>query len=125
MKPALVLLAHGARNPAWAAPFEAVAAEIRRERPDLTVHLAFLELMPPDLPTVLRSLATEGVTAVDLMPMFLGGTGHVMRDVPPLLEAARQDLGLRITLHTALGQQPSMVAAMAGTCLALLKEPTP
>ncbi len=125
MTPALVLLAHGARNPAWAAPFEAVAAEIRRARPDLTVRLAFLELMAPDLPSVLQALSAEGVADVDLMPMFLGGTGHVMRDVPPLLEAARQDLGLRITLHTALGQQPSMVVAMANTCLALVKEPMP
>ena len=45
----LILFAHGARDAAWAAPFEAVAARIRTQRPQWRVVLAYLELMPPDL----------------------------------------------------------------------------
>jgi len=125
MNRALVLLAHGARNPSWAAPFEQVAAQLAAAQPGLPVRLAFLELMPPDLGTVLRALAQEGVTQVDVMPMFLGGSGHVLRDVPPLLHAAREELGLDIHLHTALGQQPGMVNAMAAVCLSVVRERAP
>jgi sirohydrochlorin cobaltochelatase len=33
MSTGLILFAHGARDPRWAAPFEAVAARIRAQRP--------------------------------------------------------------------------------------------
>ncbi len=73
MKRALVLLAHGARNPAWAAPFEQLAARLAQSRPDWTVTLAFLELMPPDLPTCLARVAASGARAVEVFPLVLGG----------------------------------------------------
>jgi sirohydrochlorin cobaltochelatase len=125
MRRALVLLAHGARNPSWATPFEQVAAQLTLARPDLSVRLAFLELMQPDLPEVLKELAEAGASHVDVMPMFLGGSGHVLRDVPPLLEAARRDLKLSIHMHPALGQQPGMVAAMTAVCMDLVQGPSP
>ena len=45
----LILLAHGARDPSWAAPFQAVAARVSERAPDADVRLAFLELMAPNL----------------------------------------------------------------------------
>ena len=44
----LILFAHGARDAAWAAPFEAVAARARAQRPAWLVALAYLELMAPN-----------------------------------------------------------------------------
>ena len=38
----LLLFAHGARDPAWALPFEAVARRCRDERPAQPVVLAFI-----------------------------------------------------------------------------------
>lgn len=125
MSRALILLAHGARNPAWAAPFEAVVERIRAAQPALTVRLAFLELMPPDLTTVLHELAEAGATDIEVMPMFLGGAGHVLRDVPPILEAVQAKRDLRIHMHPALGQWPGMVEAMAAVCLSVLQGPRP
>ena len=40
---ALVLFAHGARDPRWAIPFERLAERARTKRPDVSVSLAFLE----------------------------------------------------------------------------------
>ena len=37
----LVLFAHGARDPRWAAPFEAVAARVRAHRPGVEVRLRY------------------------------------------------------------------------------------
>ena len=49
LKAGLLLFAHGARDPNWARPFEAVAEHLRAARPDAPVCLAFLEFMTPGL----------------------------------------------------------------------------
>ena len=45
----LLLFAHGARDPNWARPFQAVADRCRAARGEGRVALAFLEFMTPDL----------------------------------------------------------------------------
>ena len=45
----VLLFAHGARDPAWAGPFEGVAARLRAQAPGLKVALGFLEFMQPSL----------------------------------------------------------------------------
>ena len=84
----LLLFAHGARDTAWAAPFEAVLARVRTQRPDAQVTLAFLELMSPDLATAAAQLVRRGCQRVDVVPLFLGTGGHVRRDVPLLVQRA-------------------------------------
>jgi sirohydrochlorin cobaltochelatase len=120
MKQGLLLLAHGARNPAWAQPFRTLAAKVAEERPDVVISLGFLELMTPNIEDALASLHAQGVERIDVLPMFLGGAGHVQRDVLPLLEAARVRLGCKIQLHASLGEQPAMMVAMSQFCLHLL-----
>jgi len=73
----LLLFAHGARDPQWARPFEAVAACCRAQRGDARVALAFLEFMAPNLVTAGNTLVAAGCTAVDVVPLFLGAGGHV------------------------------------------------
>jgi sirohydrochlorin cobaltochelatase len=124
MKPGLILFAHGARDPAWAQPFEAVAAAVRRARPQLPVRLAFLELMTPDLPAAAAALAAEGCEHVTVLPLFLGAGGHVRRDLPRLLDLVRAaHPSLRWTLQPAVGELPAVVAAMADAALDALDAP--
>jgi len=120
MKRGLVLFAHGARDPRWAAPFEAIAAAVRERAPDVPVRLAFLELMEPDLGTAVDALAVEGCSAIDVLPLFLGTGGHLRRDLPPLVEAAAaRHAGVTIALHGAVGETPALIAAMAEHAIAL------
>ena len=110
----LVLFAHGARDPRWALPFEAVARRARGSLPDTPVRLAFLELMQPGLAEAVASLAGEGVTDVDVVPLFLGGGGHLRNDLPRLTDAVRSGHpGLNIRLHPAVGEDEAVVEAMA------------
>ena len=110
----LVLLAHGARDTAWATPFEAVAARVRAQAPGALVRLAFLELMTPGLDEVADELARAGCARIDVVPVFLGMGGHVRRDVPAQLERLRQaHPGVGFTLHPALGETPHVIAALA------------
>ena len=119
MTRAIVLFAHGARDRRWAAPFEAVAANIRAAAPDCRVALAFLELMAPTLGDAAAALVASGATRVDIVPLFLGTGGHLRRDLPPLVEALRAaHPGVAIRLHAAIGEHAAVVEAMAAAALA-------
>src|SRR6516225_10024 len=109
---AVILLAHGARDPSWATPFEAVAARVRERAPEAIVELAFLELMAPTLEAA--ALVARGCTHVAVVPAFLGMGGHVRRDVPAQLARLRDaHPGVAWTLHPALGETPHVIAALA------------
>ena len=118
----LILFAHGARDPRWAAPFEAVAARVRTQQPGVPVRLAFLEFMTPTLPEASAELAALGCTDVQVLPMFLGAGGHVRQDLPLLIAAVREaHPGLSVRLAPAVGELDSVTAAMADAALALLE----
>ena len=123
MKRGLLLFAHGARDPRWALPFEDVAARVRRADASVAVELSFLEFMTPGLVDAGHALATQGCTRVEVVPLFLGAGGHVRKDLPALLDRVREaHPGLRVTLHTAVGEIDSVVAAMAEAALATLSD---
>ena len=110
----LILFAHGARDPRWALPFQAVAEQVRALRPDAEVRLAFLELMAPDLPSVGNELARGGCTGVTVVPLFLGAGGHVRRDLPALVAAlAERHVQVDFRLAFAVGEDPVVVSALA------------
>ena len=120
MSRGLLLFAHGARDPRWAAPFQEVTARVAIRRTDARVVLAFLEFMEPDLATAGRSLVLSGCTVVDVLPLFLGAGGHVRKDVPELLDQLR--LAYPTTawhLHPAVGASEAVISAMADTAVAL------
>ena len=116
----LILLAHGARDPSWAAPFEAVAARVRTRAPEAVVRLAFLELMTPSIEDAGAELAALGCLRIDVVPAFLGMGGHVRRDVPAQLELLRQaHPDIAWTLHEALGETPRVISALADAAIDL------
>ncbi len=104
MTQAIILFAHGARDPAWAGPFDAVAAALRARAPGVTVQLAFLEFMTPSLPDAGAALAAQGCEQVTVVPLFLGAGGHVRKDLPVLVEGLRASHpGTRWHLSPAIG----------------------
>ncbi len=125
-QPGLILFAHGARDPRWAVPFEALAQRIRAQRPSLQLRLAFLELMVPDLPAAAAELCAAGCSSVEILPLFLGTGGHLRRDLPPLVQQLQQQHpAVRWTLHPAIGEHASVTQAMADAALALLANAEP
>jgi sirohydrochlorin cobaltochelatase len=115
----LVLFAHGARDPRWAEPFEAVAARVRAIAPGTAVSLAYLELMRPDLGEAVDAAVAAGATRVDIVPLFLGTGGHLRQDLPPLVERLRATHpAIAIGLHAAIGEHAAVVEAMAAAAVA-------
>jgi len=118
MTRALILFAHGARDAKWAEPFRRLQGLIQAQTPDVRVELAFLELMTPRLPELVDQLVADGCGVVSVVPVFLGQGGHVQRDLPLLADQLRvryPQLELRVA--SAVGEDDSVLAAMAAYCV--------
>jgi sirohydrochlorin cobaltochelatase len=115
---ALVLFAHGARDPRWAQPFERLQKLSQTQLPDTKVALAFLELMEPRLPEVVAQLVAASCMQISVVPVFLGQGGHVLRDLPPLLDELRETYpGLTLTVSDAVGESAAVLDAIAAYCV--------
>ena len=114
MSSALILFAHGARDPEWAEPFRAIAARVTADRKDLTVALAFLESQSPSLTDAIAGLTATGHTTIHIAPLFMAQGGHLKKDVPALLaEIGKQQPALSIELLPAIGDVPGLRDAIA------------
>ena len=123
-KQALVLFAHGARDPRWAQPFKKLQAVAQQQLGGVQVELAFLELMEPRLPETVDRLAAGGCTSVSVVPVFLGQGGHVLRDLPPMIEELRtRHPQLQISVADAVGESPEVLQAIAAYCVGRLVSP--
>jgi sirohydrochlorin cobaltochelatase len=121
MQRALILFAHGARAASWAVPFQRLRDLTAQQRPDAAVSLAFLELMTPSLPDEVAALAARGVHEVTIVPIFLGQGGHLLRDLPRLVDELHAAYpGIAFSTVPAVGEDPGVLAAMAAYCVAAL-----
>lgn len=119
MSETIILFAHGARDARWADPLREIAKEILTLSPSATVELAFLEFMDPSLPEVAAVLQARGTKSARLVPIFLGGAGHVLRDLPGLLEYCRAQFpALTIEAQVPVGQSLEVIQAIAKVALA-------
>jgi sirohydrochlorin cobaltochelatase len=115
---AVILFAHGARDPAWAVPFEGVLARVRERAPGCEAMLAFLEFMAPDLPAAIAALAAKGHRSIRVVPLFLGPGGHLRRELPELVGAARAaHPDVRIELTPPAGEDAGVADALAAFCV--------
>lgn len=116
----ILLFAHGARDPAWARPFHAIAARMRANHAQGPVELAYLELMEPGLDTAMDRLVQSGCRQVTVVPLFLGAGGHVRKDLPSLLDGLRQRHPDLVLLSTcAIGESEAVIIALADAALGL------
>ncbi len=109
---AVILFAHGAREPEWAQPLEAVRDRLRAA--GMTVELAFLEFMSPTLEEAAAQLAGKGIGTVIIVPLFLAQGAHLKRELPAMVAKIRkhhESTEFRVT--PALGDAPEIVAAIA------------
>lgn len=115
---AVILFAHGSRDPLWRAPIDAVALAMQQQAPDVVVHCAFLELMSPDLPQTVDELVAQGHLRIRIVPMFLGIGRHAREDLPLLVANLRQrHPALSLELQPAIGEQPELTRCMARIAL--------
>jgi sirohydrochlorin ferrochelatase len=110
---AVVLIAHGSRNPATAADHAALCARVGAAagRP---VRPAYLELSEPSIPDAIDAAVAGGATTVRLVPFFLHVGNHVLRDLPAIVGDARgRHPGVEIVLDEHVGADPRLVDLVA------------
>ncbi|MFF9085283.1 sirohydrochlorin chelatase [Streptomyces sp. NPDC014991] len=103
--PALVLVAHGSRDPRALTTVRALAEQVRALRPGLPVHLGHVELNAPLLPDTLAAL---GDTPAVLVPLLLGRGYHVRQDIPAMAAAAPA----RARVAAPLGPHPLLARTL-------------
>jgi sirohydrochlorin cobaltochelatase len=109
---AIVLFAHGAREPEWALPFERLRERLRAA--GLRVELAYLGSAAPSLEQAIDALASEGRNLVTIVPMFLARGGHLKTDLPLLVEELRaRHPSIEMRIVAPLGEAPEVLDAMA------------
>ncbi len=115
----LVLFAHGARDPEWARPFEAIRERVRASRPEFPIELAYLDIMSPTLDEAVETLIAHGALAITVFPLFMAQGGHLKQDVPRILEAIRAaHPRVPIALEPSIGEVPDILEAIARWILA-------
>jgi len=104
--PSLILTAHGSADPRSSATTHAVADEIRRQRPDTDVLVAFCENSEPNLGDVLAGL--RGRPAV-VTPLLLASAYHARVDIPAMVAES----GAEVVQADTLGEDPRLVDVLA------------
>jgi sirohydrochlorin cobaltochelatase len=111
---AIILFAHGARDPEWARPFVRLKAELEALLPGERVALAYLERTEPSLEACVATLHAAGVRALRIVPVFLGSGGHLKSDLPKMVDALKaRHPDLAVAVDAAIGEQPPVIAAIA------------
>ena len=115
---AVILFAHGARDPRWAAPFLRIRAILQARAPTVPVELAFLESMRPTLLEAMDSLAASGAERVTLVPLFMAQGGHLRKDLPEFINrACAQNPGLIVRTAPAIGEVEELLEAISAWVL--------
>jgi len=107
----LILTAHGSADPRSATITQAVAEQIRRQRPGVDVRVAFCEKNSPNLADVLRTVSGPAVVT----PLLLASAYHARVDIPAMIDEAGAD----VLEADTLGEDPRLVQVMRERLAAL------
>ena len=111
---AIILFAHGARDPEWALPFKKIQRAIKAKQPGTAVELAFLEIMEPPLADAVARLARAGHRRITVAPLFMAQGGHLKHDLPRIIDALRTDHpGTEIKLLPPVGDVDAILNAIS------------
>ena len=118
MKRAIVLVDHGSRQePANAVVKQLAQALQQRAGARASVRWAHLEVAEPSLPQAIDACVSQGALEVTVQPMFLAPGMHATRDIPALLEAARQRYpGVTFLMGQVIGADPLLAELFAQRC---------
>jgi sirohydrochlorin ferrochelatase len=114
LRPVLLVIAHGSRDPRHAATVHALVRRVRALRPEVRVETGFLDFNAPSVEQVLQRLGAEavrgGVRDVVALPLLLTRAFHAKADIPAVLRQAPQVLNIRQA--EVLGPSPLLLTAL-------------
>lgn len=115
---AIILLAHGSRDPLWHRNIESVRSRIMTTSPATLVVCAYLELSPPTLAEAMEQVHTAGATQAVVLPLFLGMGKHARQDIPELMDGLRAAYPhIQIDLLASAGEDERLIQLLADMAL--------
>lgn len=120
MRPALLVVGHGTKDPSGVAQFQELVARVQADVPYADVEGGFLELAPPPIQDATARLVAAGHRRVDVVPLVLVAAGHSKGDIPAALrrEEGRHP-GLSFRYARPLGPHPALLAEAEARLLAV------
>src|SRR5918997_4764620 len=109
--PSLVLLGNGSPDPRVAQVSQQIRDGLLEIRPELDVHLAFLDHGGPAAMPVINRLVGQGVREIVVVPLLLSEAFTAPAAVPALLaQAGAAHAELRITASRPLGPEAQLLS---------------
>ncbi len=112
---AVILLAHGSSVEEANRGVHALAEQVERQGPYRYVRAAFLEPAAPTLAQAAGQAVEAGFKRIVVIPYFLTLGLHLRRDLPRLVEAARQRYpDVEFHVGQSLDDHPLMASILLG-----------
>ena len=109
--PSLVLLGHGSNDPQVPQVSHQIREGLLAIRPELDVHVAFLDHCPPSGMQVVSRLVNQGVPEVVFVPLLLSDAFNVQAEVPALLAQVRTAYPeLRVIAARPIGPEAQLLS---------------
>jgi sirohydrochlorin cobaltochelatase len=122
VRPPLLLAAHGTRDQAGVAAFNALAERVGGLAAGDGTRVAggFIELSPPPLRDAVATLLNGTPANMVAVPLMLSAAGHAKGDIPAALARERsRHPGLRWTYGRPLGPHPALIDLLAARVAAV------
>jgi sirohydrochlorin ferrochelatase len=114
MKTALLLIAHGSREPEANADLYHVVAALRQRGEYAIVEPAFLELAEPNSDEAGGRCVEQGADRVVILPYFLSAGVHVRRDLTDIrARLVARFPNVDFALAEPLGRHPQLIDIVA------------
>lgn len=111
MPTAILIVDHGSRRQEANDMLYGVGEIVKKQRPDLIVHIAHMELAEPTIADGIRACVADGATEIIVHPYMLSPGRHATSDIPDMAKEAaadHPDVQVRVTgplgLHDKLGE---------------------
>lgn len=111
--PSFVLLGYGSTDRRVADVSQQIRTRILEIRPELDVHVAFIDHGPPSGLAVVNKLVKRGITEVVFVPLLLSDAFHAHVEVPALIaQVQAAHPGLRVMSSRPIGPEASLLAVV-------------
>jgi sirohydrochlorin ferrochelatase len=109
--PSLVLLGHGSNDPQVPQVSRQIREGLLAIRPELDIHVAFLDHCAPSGIQVVTKLVSRGVQEVVFVPLLLSDAFNGQADVPALLAQVRTSFPeLRVIASRPIGPEAQLLS---------------
>jgi sirohydrochlorin ferrochelatase len=109
MNDAVLLVAHGSRDPRAAATVTGLVAAVRDRLPEARVAVAYLDFTDPSVGRALTELAADGAREIRVVPLLFAPGYHLRVDLPSAVAEVRVGLPwLQVSVAEPLGVAPQV-----------------